>query len=110
MKLTLYFFTSLLFLITSCTGVQTTVKGLENQAFIEVIGDQGKYTGGVTVIIDDNTTFMATINKHNNKRPKGNKYAITTGTHKIVVKYLDEILYSQTVFLASQETRQIILP
>lgn len=95
--------------LTSCTGVKTVTKGLENQAYIEIIGTPSKYNGGVDVIVDKDLEFKAQVNKGTSARPKGNVYAISTGKHTITVKYQGKILYSKQVFVSSQETKQITL-
>jgi hypothetical protein len=99
-----------LLIITGCTGVKTVTKGLENQSFIEFIGNPGEYSGGVDVTIDETTTFKAEVNKTNAKRPKGSVYAVSTGKHVITVKYNNEVIYSKQIFVSAQETKQIVLP
>jgi uncharacterized protein YceK len=99
-----------LFFITGCTGVKTVTKGLENQSYIEIIGDPNNYSGGVEVTTDETTTFNAEVNKANAKRPKGSVYSISTGKHIVTVKFNNEIIYSKQIFVSAQETKQIILP
>jgi hypothetical protein len=96
--------------MTSCTGVKTISKGLENEAYIEIIGKPSNYSGGVDVTIDENTSFNAQVNKGISKRPKGKVYAIPTGKHTITVKHNKKVIYSKQIFVSSQETKQIILP
>ncbi len=98
-----------LLIITGCTGVRTVTKGLENQSFIEFIGNPGEYSGGVDVTIDETTTFKAEVNKANAKRPKGSVYAVSTGKHVVTVKYNNEVIYSKQIFVSAQETKQIVL-
>lgn len=97
-------------IITGCTGVKTATKGLENQSYIEFIGNPSNYSGGVDVTIDGTTTFKAEVNKVGAKRPKGTVYAISTGKHDVSVKYNNETIYSKQIFVSAQETKQIILP
>ena len=99
-----------LFIITGCTGVKTVTKGLENDSYLELIGNPGKYSGGVDVTIDETTSFIAEVNKDGAKRPKGNVYAISTGRHSVTVKYKDQVIYSKQIFVSAQETKQIVLP
>lgn len=99
-----------LFLTTGCTGVKTVTKGLENQSYIEILGDPNNYSGGVEVTTDETTTFNAEVNEANAKRPKGSVYAISTGKHIVTVKFNNEIIYSKQIFVSAQETKQIILP
>jgi len=110
MKNILVIFAMGLFIITGCTGVKTVSKGLENQSFIELIGNPGNYPGGVDVTIDETTTFSAEVNKAGAKRPKGSVYAISTGNHVVTVKYKNEAIYTKQIFVSAQETKQIILP
>ncbi|MDK2978150.1 MAG: staphylococcal enterotoxin [Bacteroidales bacterium] len=99
-----------LFIITGCTGVKTVTKGLEDQSYIELIGNPSNYSGGVDVTIDETTTFKAKVNKAGAKRPKGSVYAISTGKHVVTVKYNNETIFSKQIFVSTQETKQIILP
>lgn len=96
--------------LTSCTGVKTLSKGLENEAFIEFIGKPGSYSGGVDVNIDDKTTFKAEVNRDNTDRPKGKVYAISTGSHKVTVFYNNNVIYKKQIFVSAQETKKIMLP
>ena len=108
-SLSLVFSLLLLVGLQSCTGVKSTTRGLENQAFISVVSDSD-YPQGVTVIIDGEKSFKAEVGQANSKRPKGTIYAISTGKHRIEVKDGSKVLYAKQVFLSNQETRQIILP
>jgi hypothetical protein len=97
-------------LVSGCTGVKTLSTGLENEAFLEFIGNPKAYAGGVTVTVDDATTFVADVNKDHTNRPKGKVYGISTGGHVITVTYNNQVLYSKQVFVASQESKKILLP
>ncbi len=99
-----------LLIITGCTGVKTVSKGLENQAYLELIGNPDNYSGGVNVTIDETTTFKADVNKPNAKRPTGSVYAISTGKHLLTIEYNKKTIYSKQIFVSNQETKQIILP
>ena len=96
--------------ISGCTGIKTMSRGLENNSYLEFIGDPDKYGNGVTVVVDDNTQFTAFVNKPNAKKPKGSVYAIEDGQHTISVSYNSTLLYLKQVFISSQETKQITLP
>lgn len=96
--------------LTACTGVKTVTKGLENEAFIELIGNSKNYSGGVEVSIDESVMFIAEVNEINMKRPKGTVYAISTGKHIVTLKYNNEVIYSKQIFVSAQETKQIVLP
>ena len=110
MKKLLYLLIIGLFISGCTTGVRTLSKGLDNNSYLEFIGDPDKYANGVTVVIDDNTQFTAFVNKPNAKKPKGSVYAIKDGQHTISVSSNSKVLYLQRVFISSQETRQINLP
>ncbi|MDR3137399.1 MAG: hypothetical protein LBT73_00740 [Tannerellaceae bacterium] len=97
-------------LLSACTGVKTLSTGLENEAFLEFIGNPKAYGGGVSVTVDDAPTFLADVNKDHTNRPKGKVYGISTGAHTITVTYNNHVLYSKQVFVASQESKKILLP
>jgi hypothetical protein len=98
-----------LLILSGCTGVKTLSTGLENEAFLEFVGNPNYYLGGVTVTVDDKTTFVADVNKDHADRPKGKVYAISTGTHTITVSYNKQVIYSKQIFVSSQETKRIFL-
>jgi len=96
--------------LSSCTGVKTVSKGLENQAFLEFVSSSNNYSGGVQVGVSDQTTFTAEVHKPHAKRPKGVAYAISSGTHVVTVTHNGQTLYSKKIFVGAQETKQISLP
>jgi len=112
MKNILIFSLASLLLIGGCSGIHTLSKGLENEAFLEFIGNPNDYNQGINVTIDKKTTFKAEVNKVRNwsKAPKGNLYAISPGKHIVVVSYNNNIIVKKQIFVSSQETKQIILP
>jgi hypothetical protein len=111
MKKAIILLISIGFLLTSsCTGVQTVTKGLENQAFIQIMGDRSSYPGGVKVTLDGETTFNAEVNKLGTTAPKVTVYAIAVGKHFLEIKYKNQLIYSKQIFVSAQETKQITLP
>lgn len=110
MRSILYIVAICILFLTSCTGVKTVTQGLENQSFLEFIGKPSTYSGGVDVVIDDKTTFKAEVNKDHADRPKGNVYAISTGSHVIVVKYNGSVIFQKKIFVGAQENKTITLP
>ena len=98
-----------LFVLSGCTGVKTLSTGLENEAYLEFVGNPGNYSGGITVTIDDKTTFTANVNKDRANRPKGKVYAISTGNHTVSVSYQGTVIYSKQIFVSAQETKRISL-
>lgn len=96
--------------LTGCTGVKTISSGLENEAFLEFIGNPSYYSGGVDVNVDDKINFKAQVNKDHSDRPKGTVYAIKTGTHVVTVSYNNNVIFKKQIFVSTQETKKIILP
>jgi hypothetical protein len=109
MKKILIAITIVLLYLPSCTGIKTTISGLENEAFIEFLGNPSNYQGGIDVDIDGSAYFKAEVNKNHANRPKGKTYAISTGTHTIKVSYKGNLLVQKKIFVSNQETKKIIL-
>lgn len=99
-----------LFMATGCTGLKTTTHGLENQSFLEFVGNPRLYSKGVDVVVDKTKSFNAEVHKAGKKRPVGNTYAIPTGKHTITVMHDDKIIYSRQIFVSAQETKIVVLP
>jgi hypothetical protein len=97
-------------LLAGCTGVKTLSSGLENEAFLTFVGTPSKYTEGVSVNVDDKTTFNASVVKDHADRPKGEAYAISTGKHTVTVSHNGIVIYSKQIFVSAQETKKILLP
>jgi hypothetical protein len=95
--------------LASCTGVKTSSRGLDNEAFIQVVGNPDNYSGGVDVNIDDKVFFKAEVVAPNQETPKGKVYAISTGNHVIAVSYNNKLLYKKNIFISNQETKRIEL-
>lgn len=110
MKKIIFGLTIGLFLLTSCGGIKTMSNGLENESFLEFLGNPDTYKGGVNVTIDDKTTFIAEVFKDKTRRTKGKVYAISTGTHNLSVAYNGKILVKKQIFISSQESKKILLP
>jgi len=110
MKINKTFCVAFLLWITGCTGVKKTIKQIENQSFLEFVGSKFSYPELPTVFIDDNPSFKAKLNDAYSDRPKGIKYAIPTGLHHIRITHQGKEIFSEKVFLSSQETKKIKLP
>jgi hypothetical protein len=110
MKKIIFVFAIGFLIIASCTGVKTLSTGLENESFLEFVGDPGDYSGGVDVTVDDEITFKAEVNKDHADRPKGSVYKISTGVHLVTVSYGNNVIFRKQIFVASQETRKVMLP
>jgi hypothetical protein len=110
MKTNRHFFSLVLLLLASCTGVKTTVHQIENEGFLEFVGSKSSYSENLKVFIDDHPGFDAQVNKEYSDRPKGIKYAIPTGLHKIKITLHGKEIFSDKFFISSQETQKIKLP
>ncbi|MDR1973692.1 MAG: hypothetical protein LBQ31_03345 [Bacteroidales bacterium] len=102
---------SAIFLLCSCRGGMTNITRGLNQSYLEfVVTGDNHYKDGVQVAIDDNTQFNAKVYKDQKSRVKGDIYAINKGAHSIKVYYKDELIYSQKIFIGTEETKKIQLP
>lgn len=97
-----------LIFFSSCTGLKSTTSGLNNEAFIEIIGKPSRFSGGVDVKIDDKLNFKAQVKKDKDIA-KGSVYAIASGNHSIEISYNGKIIFKKQIFVSSQETRKIVL-
>jgi len=97
-----------------CTGVKSTVRGLDNESFLSFYSDKSDLTD-VEVRLGNSETFSAEVNKvkrnstNFQKRPNGKVYSINPGTHEIRVIHNGQIIYSQKFFISNQETKIIKL-
>ena len=107
-RIVIHILTLVIIFFTSCTGLKTTTTGLNNEAFIEIIGKPSQFSGGVDVKIDDKLNFKAQVKKDKDIA-KGSVYAISTGNHTIVISYNGNMIFRKQIFVSSQETRKIIL-
>ena len=99
----------ILIFLVGCTGVKTVSSGLADEAFLEFVGDQSKYSE-VSVTVGEDVTFVATVNKPHANRPKGEVYAISPGSHVVSVSSAGEVVFRKKIYLSAQETRIIELP
>lgn len=90
-------------------GNMTASHGQADQAYIYLASNRA-YKGMAQVVIDNRTRFDAKVNKERKHQVKGKTYAVATGKRHIKVLYHDQVVYDRTVFLAAQETHQIMLP
>ncbi len=110
MKKILAVFAIGLMLLSSCGGIKSMSNGIDNNAFLEFLGNPADFKGGVNVTIDDKTTFIAEVYKDKRTRVKGQVYAISKGTHNISVSYNGKVLLKKQIFISAQETQKISLP
>ncbi|MDD3323438.1 MAG: hypothetical protein PHS59_18535 [Paludibacter sp.] len=99
-----------LLLFTGCTSVKTVSTGLENESFLEFIGNTTSYSGGVDVIVDNTINFSAEVGNDHASRVKGKVYAIPTGKHNISISYKNNVIIKKQIFVSAQETKKILLP
>jgi hypothetical protein len=95
----------------SCAGgVKSTAGGLADEAYLDFVGTPRYYVGGVMVTVDNKFRFKAIVNDAAENTPKGNTYAVSSGSHLVSVSYEGKELFSHTFFLSAQETRRVPLP
>lgn len=110
MKRALLILSAAVLLFAGCTSVKTSSSGVDNEAYLEFLGDPHLYTGDVKVDIDGTVFFTvqvedpATVN-----RLRGMVYSIKPGTHVVTVTYDGVVLYKQKILISNQETRKIKL-
>lgn len=93
-----------------CTGVKSMSKGLENEAYLDFIGEPVNYKRGIQVKIDSNILFEAVVRKDSRNKFNNKIYSISPGKHEIVISHNNKVIYKKTIFVSSQETKQIMLP
>ena len=103
------FFILISLLLASCTGMKTSATSVENEAYLEFIGDPSQYAEDLDVTIGDDYTFTAEVHTEKTGRPNGKLYSIPTGRHRVTVSYKGRVLFSKDIFVGNQETRQIHL-
>lgn len=99
-----------LLLLTSCGGIKTTTKGMENEAYLEFVSQFSTYPEGVMVVVDNNIKFKADVYRDKVDRTKGNVYAISTGSHTLSISSNGEVIFNKKIFVSAQETKYIQLP
>ena len=108
----------------SCMSATTVSHGLENVAYLEIMGDTNKYktvtstkNGGteflhrVQVVIDGGESFDADVNSIKNRAVE-NKYTykIATGAHEIEVSFEGAVVSRTKIFVSANQTKIISLP
>lgn len=97
-------------LLVGCDVTKTVSRGIENQAFILILGTPSNYPNGVEVVIDEKTKFNAEVQKNKDKVKHLRLYGISPGKHKISILNNNKNIYDQIIFISSQQTKKIILP
>ena len=103
------FFTILTTLLIGCGITKTVSKGIENQAFLLIVGTPSNYPNGVEVVIDDKTKFNAEVQKNRDKVKHLRLYGISIGKHKVSISKNNKSIYEKIIFVSSQQTKKIIL-
>ena len=103
------FFTILTTLLIGCGITKTVSKGIENQAFLLIVGTPSNYPNGVEVVIDDKTKFNAEVQKNRDKVKHLRLYGISAGKHKVSISKNSKSIYEKIIFVSSQQTKKIIL-
>ena len=89
-------------------GVTSQSTGLTDQGYLEFVCSTKH--NPVTVKLDNKVTFEAKVKRIRKQSVKGEKYAISTGKHTIeVFDETGKLLYSRVVFIATQNTRTILI-
>mgnify|MGYP004449701671 CR=1 FL=1 len=98
--------------LTSCkTGNFAAAGGQEEQAYICLVSSDRLANKEVQVRIDDNTPFKAKVQraKQNTEKHNGQLYGILPGRRHVEISYNGQVVYSQEVFISSQQTKTINL-
>jgi len=111
------FLVALGLLLNGCTGVKSTVGGLDNESFLSFYSSNStiKHVDVNLQQKDSNTTFSAEVNKMRRnstnfeKRPKGKVYSIKPGVNHIKVTHNGKLIYNKKIFISNQETKIIKL-
>jgi len=104
-------------LLNGCTGVKSTVGGIDNESFLSF------YSSNIDISNVDvnlqqkgnNINFTAKVNKikrnstNFQKRPNGEIYSINPGLQEIRVKHNGKLIYSKQIFISNQENKIIKL-
>jgi hypothetical protein len=109
MKKIIFITLSLIF-ATSCEITKTSSSGIENQAFLLIVGTTSNYPNGVEVILDEKTRFIGEVQKDYMRVKDVRLYGISTGRHDVSIMHNNQVLYKKTIFVTSQQTKKIILP
>ena len=108
----------------SCMSATTVSHGLENVAYLEIMGDTSKYQtvtstkSGATeflhrveVVIDGGEMFEADVNSIKNRAVE-NKYTykIATGAHEVEISFKGSVVSRTKIFVSANQTKIISLP
>jgi len=101
---------------SGCTGVKSTISGIENESYLAFYSDNIDIINSkIDVVIDNNNPFSVEVNKMRRnttnfeKRPKGKVYSIKPGKSYIKISQNGKLIYSKKLFVSNQETKIIKL-
>ena len=97
-------------LLIGCDVTKTVSRGIENQAFLLILGTPSNYPNGVEVVIDEKTKFNAEVQKNRDKVKHLRLYGISSGKHKVSILKNNKNIYEQIIFITSKKKKKIILP
>jgi hypothetical protein len=84
--------------------------GKENESFVIVLTENGKYDNGVVLTIDDKTPVTIENVRKVKQQRKAEVVKTTPGKHNLKIMRNGSIVYNQDVLMGLQETKKIILP
>jgi hypothetical protein len=109
MKSSVAFFVLSILLLSSCYSSKTTISGVNNVSYMEIVGDTRFYSNMVVVVLDDKPPISAVVNKKAGGR-RNNVYEINTGLQSVVISYNGKIVFDEKIFTSVNETKRIVLP
>lgn len=97
--------------IVSCAPIKSTSQGLENESFIQILGDKKKYDEGIKIQIDGVKVDFDVEKLRLKPKHKESIITISAGKHKIeITNNANQIIYNRLIFTSSQETKTVKLP
>ena len=93
-----------------CTSARTESHGLENVAYVQIVGDTQTY-GKVTVVLDGKDTFEATVNDRSQRSVKNeHSYKIAVGAHDIAVSHGGTVITQKKIFASANQVKIVEVP
>jgi hypothetical protein len=83
---------------------------MDNQSYLRFVQGGSMPYDKVNVFVDNNPAFAATVDEPKKFRVKANTYVVKSGTRHVKVVHNGNTVYEKDVVVATQETKQIILP
>ena len=98
--------------VASCkTGSFATAGGQQEMCYICLVSSDELANKDVQVKIDDSTQFTAKVQraKQNTEKHNGKVYGIQPGRRHVEITYKGQVIYSQEIYVTSQQTKTINL-